>query len=163
MTSMARSLFRQAGFVAVLASLAVPLCGRGEAGSAPPHTVVRDEAARQRLLGAHKFSLQWISWERFGRAEVTERDGTLSIRASQRQEGGGDFIEMEGIILEVRSDSFVFQGRIVTQVSYIFGGQPCRREGTFTFRATGKRKYWRLREMQSPCDDVVDYVDVYFQ
>jgi hypothetical protein len=149
--------------MAVLACLAVPICAQGEPGPAPPRTVVRDEAAKQRLLGEHKFSLQWISWERFGRAEVTERDGTLFLRASQRQEGGGDFIELEGIILEVRSDAFIFQGKIVTQVSYIFGGQPCKREGAFTFRITGKRKYWRLKEMQSPCDDVVDYVDVYFR
>ena len=99
MTSWASSLLRQVVIVAVLAGLAIPLCGQGEPAPAPPRTVVRDEAARQRLLGAHKFSLQWISWERFGRAEVTEKDGTLSIRASQRQEGGGDFIEMEGVIL----------------------------------------------------------------
>lgn len=163
MASMAWILIRQVWLLAVLAGLAAPLFGQGEAGPAPPRTVVRDEAARQRLLGAHRFSLQWISWESFGRAEVTEKDGTLSIRASQRHEGGGDFIEMEGIILEVRPDAFIFQGRIVTQVSYIFGGQPCKREGTFTFRVTGKRKYWRLKEMQNPCDDVVDYVDVYFQ
>ena len=63
----------------------------------------------------------------------------------------------------MRTDAFVFQGRIVTQVSYLFGGQPCTRDGAFTFRITGKRKYWRMKEMQSPCDDVVDYVDVYFR
>ncbi len=163
MESLARSLFRQAGLLAILAGLAVPMQGQGETKPAPTRTVILDEAARQRLLGEHKFSLQWISWDRFGRAEVTERDGTLSIKASQRQEGGSDFIELEGVILVVRSDSFLFQGRIITQVSYIFGGQPCKREGSYTFRINGKRKYWRLKEMQSPCDDVVDYVDVYFR
>jgi hypothetical protein len=37
------------------------------------------------------------------------------------------------------------------------------RSGTFHFKATGKRRYWRMQEMDNPCDSVTDYVDVYFR
>ena len=44
-----------------------------------------------------------------------------------------------------------------------FGGKPCVKTGRFTFRITGTRKYWRLKEMTN-CEGgmLVDYVDVYF-
>jgi hypothetical protein len=37
------------------------------------------------------------------------------------------------------------------------------REGRFTFRITGTRRYWRMKEMNNPCEDVADYVDVYLR
>lgn len=49
------------------------------------------------------------------------------------------------------------------QISHINGGEPCVREGEMTFAITRKRKYWRLQEMQNPCDTATDYVDIYFR
>jgi hypothetical protein len=37
------------------------------------------------------------------------------------------------------------------------------RQGDFTFKVTGKRKYWRMQEMDNPCDEATDYVDIYYK
>jgi hypothetical protein len=63
----------------------------------------------------------------------------------------------------VRAREFTFRGTIVTRVKFIAAGQECRREGTFTFALKGQRRYWRLQQMQNPCADVVDYVDLYLR
>jgi hypothetical protein len=42
-------------------------------------------------------------------------------------------------------------------------GPAFERTGEMTFRVTGKRKYWRLMEMDNPCEGVTDYVDIYFR
>lgn len=48
-------------------------------------------------------------------------------------------------------------------ISWNNNGAPCKRDGTMTFAITGKRKYWRLQEMQSPCDETTDYVDIFLR
>lgn len=131
------------------------------ASSAQTKTVVNDAKAKNMLLGRHLFSLQWISWDRFGAATVTNKKGVLHLRGEQRQ--GADFIKIDGIIISIDSTEFKFDGTITTQISHIANGAACERTGEMTFAVTGKRKYWRLQEMQNPCDDVVDYVDVYFR
>ncbi len=126
-------------------------------------TVVRSLKAKQMLLGRHKISLQWISWDYFGKASITERKGVLYLKGRQDGRGSEDFVTIDGIITAIGEREFNFNGKIVTQVSHIFGGKPCSRDGEMTFRITGKRKYWRLMEMDNPCDGVADYVDIYFR
>jgi hypothetical protein len=129
--------------------------------AAPDKTVVNDARAKQMLLGPHMLSLQWVSWDRFGRADVTERDGTLYLLGEQKL--NDDYLTIDGRLVSVDAKEFVFEGKIVTRVSHINGGEPCVREGRFTFAITQKRKYWRLQQMDNPCDPVTDYVDVYFR
>lgn len=126
-------------------------------------TVVNDARAKAMLLGRHRLSLQWISWNYFGAATVTNRGGVLYLKGSQRQRGGSDFLTVDGRITSVDAKEFSFSGKIVTQVSHINGGEPCTREGDFTFKITGKRKYWRLQQMDNPCDTAADYVDIFFR
>ena len=126
-------------------------------------TQVNDAAAAKMLLGRHMLSLQWISWDHFGSAVVTKRDGVYSIKGEQKGRGNTDFLSVDGVIKSIDEKEFVFDGTIVTQVSHINGGEPCTREGEFIFKITGKRKYWRLQQMDNPCDPVTDYVDVYFR
>ncbi|MBX3296726.1 MAG: hypothetical protein KF762_13560 [Acidobacteria bacterium] len=133
------------------------------AAMAQQRTEVQDRAAARRLLGRHLFSLQWISWDHFGRANVTLRKGVYSIKGEQKGRGNTDFVTIEGEIERIKAREFTMNGTITTQVSHINNGGPCVREGTFTFRVTGTRKYWRLQEMQNPCDGVTDYVDIYFR
>lgn len=128
-----------------------------------PGTIIKDQVVLDKLLGKHLFSLQWISWSHFGTVEVTYNEGGLTISGSQEAKKGGDFVRIDGVIREVGTRYFTFRGTIITRVSHINGGRPCRRQGLMTFRITGKRKYWRLRQMQNPCDEVTDYVDVFFQ
>jgi hypothetical protein len=128
-----------------------------------PKVVVNDMAAKQMLVGAHRFSLQWISWDYFGKATVTERNGSLFIKGEQRGRGSDDYVTMDGVITRVDAKEFTFEGDIVTRVSHINNGEPCKRSGEMTFRVTGNRRYWRLQQMDNPCDEAADYVDVFFR
>ncbi len=126
-------------------------------------TIVNDQAAAKMLLGKHKLSLQWISWQHFGSATVTNEAAVYSIRGSQKSRDNRDLLTIEGIIVSIDANQFVFEGKIVTQISHINGGKPCTRHGDFTFKITGKRKYWRMQEMDNPCDQATDYVDIFFR
>ncbi|HEX4946316.1 MAG TPA: hypothetical protein VFZ34_06625 [Blastocatellia bacterium] len=125
-------------------------------------TVVKDKAAKAKLLGKHKLSLQWISWDYFGTATVTEKNGVLHLKGEQKSRKGSDFVKVDGTITAIETKSFTFTGTITTQVSHNNEGKPCTRAGEMTFAITGKRKYWRLQQMQSPCGIETDYVDIYF-
>lgn len=131
--------------------------------TAQEKTVVRDAKAKAMLLGRHKLSLQWISWDRFGTATVTESLGILGIEGQQKGRGNDDLLTIEGMIVSIDAKEFVFEGTITTKVSHINGGKPCVRQGDFTFKITGKRRYWRMQEMDNPCDEATDYVDIYFR
>jgi hypothetical protein len=131
--------------------------------SAQSKTVVNDVAAKKMLIGKHKLSLQWISWKAFGVATVKEKRGVFYLSGEQKKRGGSDFVKIDGVIVEINPNDFVFEGKIITQVNYINGGKPCQREGQMAFKITGKRKYWRLMEMNNPCDEAADYVDIYFR
>lgn len=127
-------------------------------------TEIRDVAAGAQLIGKHKFQLHWISWNKWkdlADLSVTNRGGVYFVKG--RQSKGGDYVEIDGKVLSVDAKEFMFSGKIVTRVSYKNEGRPCERDGVMTFRITGKRKYWRLQEMQSPCDETTDYVDIFLR
>ena len=110
--------------------------------------------------GEHILSLQWL--ESAGSCTFrAQEDGTLYAEG-RHVDAKGNSVELSGQLEDFTPTSFVLVGKIVTQVSYIAGGRACPREGRFTFRAVGSRKYWRLKEKDNPCDGVVDYVDVHF-
>lgn len=120
----------------------------------------RLSAAERKLLGKHKFSLQWISWERFGVATVKRGRNGLEIDAKQAL--NGDWVSMKGTVSVVDSKTFYVTGKIITRVHHINEGMPCERSGTFEFHAKGQRQYWRMQQIDNPCDRVADYIDVYF-
>jgi hypothetical protein len=139
------------------------LSARAGGQAATARTEVKDEAAKKMLLGQHRLSLQWISWDYFGKAIVKDDQGVLLISGEQKGRGSDDYLKIEGRITLVDTKEIVFNGTIVTKVSYINGGNPCTRKGEMTFRITGNRRYWRLKEMDNPCEQVVDYVDIFFR
>ncbi|HEX8287445.1 MAG TPA: hypothetical protein VF556_05605 [Pyrinomonadaceae bacterium] len=126
-------------------------------------TVVSDANAKAMLLGKHKLSLQWISWDYFGAATVSNVNGVLRLKGEQKSRDGKDYLKIDGVITSTAAKEFKFDGKIVTRISHIAEGVECERTGEMTFRITGKRKYWRLQEMDNPCDAVTDYVDIYFR
>jgi hypothetical protein len=126
-------------------------------------TVVKDELAKAKLLGSHKLSLQWIGWDYFGTATAVEKDGLITLKGEQRSKTGSDSVLLDGIVTEIDKNSFRFNGSIVTKIFFINRGEACVRQGDLTFRITGSRKYWRLKEMDSPCGPETDYVDIYFR
>lgn len=126
-------------------------------------TEVNDANAAKMLLGRHKISLQWISWDYFGKANVTNKGGVYYLKGEQKGRENEDFVKVEGIITSIDAKQFTFDGTVTTQVSHINGGKPCERKGPLNFRITGKRKYWRMQQIDNPCDAVADYVDIYFR
>jgi hypothetical protein len=132
-------------------------------GFAQEKTVVNDENAKKMLLGKHKLSLQWISWDYFGTATVANKNGVLYLKGEQKQRGGTDYLRIDGTITSIDKNEFTFNGTIDMRVSHNNDGEPCKREGEMTFAIKGKRKYWRLQEMDNPCEGVTDYVDIFFR
>lgn len=126
-------------------------------------TRVNDQGAANKLKGDHHFSLQWISWDDFGIASVSEKSGLWRIKGRQDSKENDDFITIDGVITEISRFEFKFDGTIVTRIHHIANGQTVTRSGPKTFRITGKRQYWRMMEMQNPQDSVVDYVDLFFR
>ena len=133
--------------------------------TAQERTKINDAAAAKMLLGRHMLSLQWISWEYFGTATVTSTRGIYWITGQQRGRGEskGDYLRIDGVITSIDAREFKFSGKIEMRISHINNGEPCIRDGEFTFAITGKRRYWRMREMENPCDTATDYVDIYFR
>lgn len=121
-------------------------------------TVVEDPAALQRLRRNSGITLQWISWDRRGRVHVTDRGGRVHLRGSQA--GNGGRLELDGDVVSIGRTSFTFQGRIVI-TDTPDAGRECVRDGTYEFRITQNRRYWRLQQMEM-CDGLTDYVDIYF-
>ncbi len=126
-------------------------------------TTVNNTKARTMLLGRHKVSLQWISWDYFGTATVTNKKGVFYLKGQQKDRKGSDYLKIDGVITQIDAKEFKFDGTIITQISHINNGKPCERTGEMTFRITGKRKYWRMQEIDNPCDTAADYVDIYFR
>src|SRR5687768_10836052 len=75
-------------------------------------TVVNNTKARNMLLGKHLLSLQWISWDYFGSATVTNKHGVYYLKGRQKQRGGTDFVEVDGVITEINAKNFKFDGKI---------------------------------------------------
>lgn len=130
---------------------------------AQERTRINSTSAVKMLLGRHMLSLQWISWDHFGTATVTNTRGVYRIKGEQKGRGNSDFLRIDGYISSIDAKEFTFQGTIITQISHINDGEPCTREGEFVFRITGNRKYWRLMQMDNPCDQATDYIDIYFR
>ena len=74
-----------------------------------------------------------------------------------------DGSKVEGTITEVSAKEFIFNGVVEMRVSHINKGEPCKREGELTFVIKGNRRYWRMQQMDNPCDEAADYVDIYFR
>jgi hypothetical protein len=151
----------------MLASLALLLAATAAIAQAPPpppaaRTIVTDPAALNRLRRNSGITLQWISFETPGRGHVVARlrDGLLHLSGFQTARTGGGRVTLEGDVLRIEARSFIFHGRIVI-TDAPDPGRNCVRDGTYEFRATGTRRYWRLQDIEA-CDGLADYVDIYF-
>jgi hypothetical protein len=121
------------------------------------------EIFQRNLIGSHGITLQWVGWEYRGIAKVTEEGKILKIKGLQKsKENKTDSVSINGKLEIINDREIKFTGKIITTVHYNNEGKPCEKDGVYTFKKTGNRKYWRLQEMQN-CDGVVvDYVDLYF-
>jgi hypothetical protein len=125
---------------------------------------ITDQKAAKQLLGRHALTLQWIGTgglKDAGSVEVKE-DGD-QWRLTGRMDAKEGFVSLDGIVTAVHKTTFVFKGKIVTQVDHIFEGKECAREGEVTFERKGARKYWRMYPIDNPCDLAADYIDIYLR
>jgi hypothetical protein len=125
-------------------------------------TVVNDAAALKRLRANSGITLQWISFTSSRRGHVMVRDQPdgLHLEGMPQAADGPGRMELNGRVLRIGGREFTFQGRIVI-ADAPDTGRRCVRDGIFTFRVTGQRRYWRLQEMEA-CDGLTDYVDIYY-
>lgn len=113
-----------------------------------------------KLVGKHHLSLQWVSWEKLGVVDILRDADGLRVEGSQKL--NGNLVSLFGRIKVVDEKVLLFTGEIVTLVDHINNGKACTRHGTYEFRAKGERQYWRLQQMDNPCDSVTDYIDIHF-
>ncbi len=112
--------------------------------------------------GKHPISLQWISWDHPGTANIKPLEHNwYSINGSQKNKDG-DYLTIDGKIKRISEKELEFDGIIITKVKHNNNGQSCVKEGKQNFYAQGDRKYYRLQNMDN-CegDMLVDYVDIY--
>lgn len=143
--------------IASAAILIAGYAGMAQEKEAPAPATIRE--------GKHKFSLQWIGWgEKFGSADIRKlNDSTYSVKGEQRSDENEDFVSIDGKLIMITPRKLRFEGTILTKVHHNNNNEVCDKTGTYTFFASGVRKYWRLQEMDN-CDKgaAVDYVDIFF-
>jgi hypothetical protein len=125
-------------------------------------TITNDEAAKKLLLGEHKLSLQWLD-KAPGKVIVTDKNGMLTMTGEAKEQKGGGYVRIDGVITEVAAKTFKFRGKITTLVSHIADGKACDRNGEYNFLIKGPRAFWRMQEINNPCDEAADYVDIYWK
>lgn len=120
-------------------------------------------ALEKKILGKHMLSLQWISWDYFGSCNIT-KEGTQyhCVGEQLSRENKGDYLKIDGYITIEDELNLIFTGTIRTRVYHLNEGKEWLREGTFHFKSTQGRRYWRMQEMNGP-DGVTDYVDIYMR
>ncbi len=114
--------------------------------------------------GQHNLTLQWISWEKPGKASLSMlENGVYQINGRQADKENKDTVSIKGKLYALSDKELLFYGSITTQISYINKGKPCLRQGMFFFKAPPNKKYWRLQQMIN-CEGgtVTDYLDIYF-
>ncbi len=150
-------MLRIAALILVLILAAVPAGARtlGE-------TEIVNEAALTKLKNNKGVTLQWIWDAPPGQLRVNETAAGVTLSGTQGPHNG-DKLTVEGVVTRIEARKFWLKGRIVIVDNET--NQPCVREGVYTFRITGTRRYWRLKEQEARCPgraDLTDYVDVRF-
>lgn len=143
--------------VGIVSFLFVTYAAAAQQKEAPAPATIRE--------GAHNFSLQWIGWgEKFGSVQIKKlNDSTYTVKGEQRSDDNLEFASIDGKLIMITPRKLRFEGTILTKVKSLNNGEVCDKTGTYTFFASGVRKYWRLQEMDN-CEEgsTVDYVDIFF-
>ncbi|MFC4273919.1 hypothetical protein [Achromobacter aloeverae] len=121
-------------------------------------TIVQDQAAYERLMNNSGITVQWLWHADRGHLTATDVNDVVSLEGTQSNYEGT--LKIKGDVVAISADRFRFRGTILI-VDAPDKGRNCERTGDFDFRISGKRKYWRLQQMEF-CDNLTDYVDVYF-
>jgi len=113
--------------------------------------------------GLHNISIQWISFDRPGKAMVSVlKEGGYKIEGKQEGEEG-DYLSIKGSLRVVSEKELEFDGVISSKIGIINKGAACIRKGKYSFIAPSNKKYWRLKEKIN-CEGgmVTDLIDIQF-
>ncbi|TIX51083.1 hypothetical protein [Alteraurantiacibacter aquimixticola] len=150
--------------LALLAACAPVTATAETAGAAPTASatpVIHDELKATMLRENSGVTLQWISWDERGPADVVvAEDGSWHLTASQFAPERPAAVLLDGKVTEVGADYFLFDGTI-TIMNTPDAGRFCQQDKVWRFAITQDRQYWRLREFEW-CDYLTDYIDIYF-
>lgn len=125
-------------------------------------TQIVSEAALTKLKNNKGVTLQWLWGAGPGKLLVTETPEGVSA-SGQQGPHNGDQLTMTGVITRIEAKKFWFKGRIAITDNET--SEVCVREGTYTFRIVGARRFWRMKEQEARCAgraDLTDYVDIRF-
>lgn len=128
-----------------------------EAGSA---TRILDTEMADKLRNNAGVTLQWIDWQTRGSVAVRTEGDRWLLSAAQASATGPGRLYLDGRIVEIGADYFLFDGTIrITDTPD--QGRRCEARKQWRFAVTQNRPYWRLREFEW-CDGLTDYIDIYF-
>jgi hypothetical protein len=125
-------------------------------------TQILNEAALAKLKNNKGVTLQWLWGAGPGKLVVMETPEGVKIMGQQGPHNG-DELTMTGVITRIEAKRFWFKGCIAITDNET--SEVCLRDGTYTFRIIGARKFWRMKEQQARCPgraDLTDYVDIRF-
>ncbi len=121
-------------------------------------TQINDQAAYERLLNNSGVTLQWLWSAKRGKMNAIDDNDVVRLDGTQANHEGT--LKVKGEVVSIGRDSFVLRGTILI-LDAPDKGRRCERTGDYEFKATGKRKYWRLQQMEA-CGGLTDYVDIYY-
>jgi hypothetical protein len=126
--------------------------------------LTNQEKVKPIRTGAHSFTIQWISFNRSTPGKVLIKkigDEEYSIQGEQRDPDSKEYVSIKGTFLN-QGRILKFNGKIISKINFINGGQPCELNGLSIFKASGKRQYWRLQQMLNCDGQTTDYIDIFF-
>jgi len=119
------------------------------------------QVAEDALIGEHMFGVQFI-WDGYGTAKITRNEaGELIIKAEQFSSNKEEYVYLNGKIELIDDRNFTITGHLKLFTEGCCG--LLDREVSYTFRKTGNRKYWRLKERDDLCDQYTCayYMDIF--
>lgn len=124
----------------------------------------KQETAENKLLGEHPFGVQFI-WDGYGTCTITKEKDGIKIEGSQFSKDREDYLLIKGTVKIVDERAFTVTGSLKINIKDCCG--KAEKEGIFTFKRWGKRKFWRLQnpERKHLCDMYVChyYIDVFME
>jgi len=120
----------------------------------------RQNDIEKKLVGKHMFGVQFI-WEGYGTAEITKENGELKIKGEQYSNDKEEYVLLDGTISIIDERNFKINGHLKLFTKGCCG--LLDREIDYTFRKTGSRKYYRLKEREKLCSQYTCayYLDIF--
>lgn len=118
-------------------------------------------ASEEALIGEHMFGVQFI-WDGYGSAVISRNEaGKLIVTGAQYSSNEEEYVLLNGTLRVIDERNFVITGHLK-----LFTADCCGlldRDISYTFRKTGNRKYWRLKERDELCSayTCAYYMDIF--